>query len=370
MLNTPPTITVETEAQLREIISDPGSRSKVIEGLEKHSINLIAHSPLVALSIQSVSGLAQVIVRGGVPGFVTVVDDYTLLIPDVPDHDEEDLELILTANPFAGLLFFMPGMKETLRINGRASLVSEAEWLAKLSPQAQPVSRAIKIEIEEVYMHCSKAIIRSKLWGTTTTATIPDSASFEALEQPLKLTQLDASIKRFIEAAPFLCLGTVMPTNEADLSPRGDPAGFVHILDDKTLLVPERPGNRLADSLRNVIASGTAGLLFMIPGLSQTLKITGKATVTTDPTLLEPLAVGGKLPLMAIRLEIAEISLATSHNLTISKLWSPETQLDRKAFPTLGQILLDQLQPRGILQGVSNEEIQGNLDRDAKQNLY
>jgi len=106
--------------------------------------------------------------------------------------------------------------------------------------------------------------------------------------------RLNDLTRQFVERSPFMLLATSSPDGSCDVSPRGDPAGFVHILDEETLLVPERPGNKLADSLRNVLANPHVGLLFLVPGVGDTLRVNGRAALTTDPTLLEPLAVEGK----------------------------------------------------------------------------
>ncbi len=102
--------------------------------------------------------------------------------------------------------------------------------------------------------------------------------------------------RQFIDLSPFALLATSAPDGTCDVSPRGDPAGFVHVVDERTLLMPERPGNRLADSLRNIVRNPHVGLLFLVPGVGDTLRVNGRATIVTDAELLEPLAVEGKMP--------------------------------------------------------------------------
>ena len=123
----------------------------------------------------------------------------------------------------------------------------------------------------------------------------------QPLERSLRksLTTLDAHMRHFISLSPFLCLGT-SGADGADVTPRGDPPGFVRILDERTLLLPERPGNRLADSLRNVLGNPRVGLLFIVPGVSDTLRVNGRAKIVTDPELLEPCAVEGKTPKLGL----------------------------------------------------------------------
>jgi PPOX class probable FMN-dependent enzyme len=123
------------------------------------------------------------------------------------------------------------------------------------------------------------------------------------------------------------------------VSPRGDPAGFVHIVDDHTLLVPERPGNRLADSLRNILLNPNVGLLFLIPGVGDTLRVNGRAVITTDPDLLEPLAVEGKTPRLGLVIDVDEVFTHCSKAFIRSDLWNPKRHLERAELPSQGAIL-------------------------------
>ena len=145
--------------------------------------------------------------------------------------------------------------------------------------------------------------------------------------------------RRFIDLSPFLCLATSAPDGTCDVSPRGDPAGFVRVIDDRTLLIPDRPGNRLADSLRNILQNPNVGLLFMIPGVGDTLRVNGRATLVTDAELLEPLAVEGKVPKLGLLIEIDEVFTHCSKAFLRSALWDPERYVDRAELPSSGEIL-------------------------------
>ena len=116
--------------------------------------------------------------------------------------------------------------------------------------------------------------------------------------------RLNALTRLYIERSPFLCLATSDAAGHCDVSPRGDPVGFVRILDNRSLLIPDRPGNRLADSLRNIIANPQVGLIFLIPGVTDTFRVNGRASLTTDPDLLLPSAVEGKPPRLGILVDI------------------------------------------------------------------
>lgn len=153
---------------------------------------------------------------------------------------------------------------------------------------------------------------------------------------------LDGYCRDFIARSPFLCLGTMDGGGLSDVSPRGDPPGFVRVLDDRTLLVPERPGNRRIDSIRNILQNPSVGLLFLVPGLDETLRVNGRATVVNDPALLSTMAVEGKIPQLAIRVQVDEAFFHCGKALKRARLWDPSTRIDAKAFAGLGRILVEQ----------------------------
>jgi PPOX class probable FMN-dependent enzyme len=142
-----------------------------------------------------------------------------------------------------------------------------------------------------------------------------------------------------VELAPFVCLATSDGRGGCDVSPRGDPPGFVRILDDETLLVPERPGNRLADSLRNIVANPHVGLLFVIPGVTDTFRVNGRATLTTDGSLLAPCSVEGRVPRLGILVDVEEAYTQCSKAFLRSNLWDPATFVDRAALASNGEVL-------------------------------
>jgi len=150
--------------------------------------------------------------------------------------------------------------------------------------------------------------------------------------------RLNGLTRQFVERSPFMCLATSAPDGSCDVSPRGDPAGFVRILDERTLLIPDRPGNRIADSLRNILANPHVGLLFLIPGVGDTFRVNGRATLVTDEELLAGCEVDGKVPKLGILVEIDEAYTQCSKALIRSDLWNPEQQIDRSELPSSGEI--------------------------------
>ena len=156
------------------------------------------------------------------------------------------------------------------------------------------------------------------------------------------LDRLDRHCRRFIELSPFVVLATSGADGRADCSPRGDPPGFVAILDERTVLLPDRRGNNRTDSLRNILENPHVGLLFMIPGANETLRLNGRATLTADPERLERLAVNGRTPRSGLLIEVEEVFLQCTKALVRSRLWADESRVDRKtALPSFGQMLAD-----------------------------
>jgi PPOX class probable FMN-dependent enzyme len=177
-------------------------------------------------------------------------------------------------------------------------------------------------------------------------ATIDDEEQLrEVIGSPTELAlakitdRLNELTKQFIERSPFVCLATASPEGGLDVSPRGDPAGFVRVLDERTLLIPERPGNRIADSLTNLLEDPRIALLFLIPGVGDTFRVQGRATITDDPELLAPSAVEGKVPRLGILVEVERAYTQCAKALIRSDLWNPEHHIERSDLPSSGAIL-------------------------------
>lgn len=151
--------------------------------------------------------------------------------------------------------------------------------------------------------------------------------------------------RALIAASPFVVLATSGPEG-LDTSPRGDAAGFVIVEDEKTLLIPDRPGNNRVDSLRNIITNPYVALLFLIPGVGETLRVNGRATISTAPALLDRFSVGGKRPRSAIVVHVDTVFFQCSRAVFRAKLWDPARHIDRGSLPSLGTMLADISQSR------------------------
>jgi PPOX class probable FMN-dependent enzyme len=181
-----------------------------------------------------------------------------------------------------------------------------------------------------------------------------------------QLPALDRHCRNYISLSPFMLLGTANAAGDCDVSPRGDAPGFVEVIDDRHIAIPDRPGNRRIDSLRNIVENGKVGLLFMIPGVQETLRINGRACLTREPALLERLSARGKVPGLAIGVEVEEAFLHCAKAFIRSKLWHNETWPERGALPTLAEMVHDQT----CLTDISVEDLEKHLAVSYAKNLY
>jgi uncharacterized protein len=178
------------------------------------------------------------------------------------------------------------------------------------------------------------------------------------------LPKLDQHCRRFIALSPFVCLGTASAEG-ADVSPRGDAPGFVRVLDDATLALPDWPGNNRLDSFTNLLSNPEVGLLFLIPGVDETLRVNGTASISTDPELLAAWDVSGKRPKSALVISVREAFLHCGKALIRARLWHNDSKIDRAALPPYGHMLKDQIETTETA-----EEIQASLAQGYKDHLY
>jgi uncharacterized protein len=154
---------------------------------------------------------------------------------------------------------------------------------------------------------------------------------------------LDSHHRAFIALSSFLVISSASAAGLADVSPRGDQPGFVAVCDDRTLLIPDRPGNRKIETLRNVVENPNVALVFLVPGRVETLRITGKAVITTDPALLMPLSVEGKPPKCGILVTVEQAYFHCGKALVRSRIWDPTMQAVAATLPSFGCMMADQI---------------------------
>ncbi|MEV4678678.1 MULTISPECIES: pyridoxamine 5'-phosphate oxidase family protein [Actinomadura] len=178
--------------------------------------------------------------------------------------------------------------------------------------------------------------------------------------------RIDEHARTLIAHSPLVLLATSDAEGTCDVSPKGDPAGSVLVLDDHRLAIADRPGNHRVDGFRNVLRNPHVGLLFLVPGMNETLRVNGRATIVSDAPFFDDLAIKGRRPRLALLVEVEELYMHCAKAFLRSSLWQPETWPDRAKLPTLGRIIKDQVD----LEGVSAEQIDEDLAVDAETNRY
>ncbi|WP_417452393.1 pyridoxamine 5'-phosphate oxidase family protein [Kiloniella sp.] len=179
------------------------------------------------------------------------------------------------------------------------------------------------------------------------------------------LQKLDKHCRAFIAKCPFLTMATSSPKLGADCSPKGDAPGFVKVLSDTQLAIPDRPGNNRIDSLLNLIDNPQVGLLFMIPGVKETLRINGVVQISVEPDLLKDLSVDGKEPRCALIVTVHEAYIHCAKSIMRSEIWNPDKIVDRKTLPSMGQILADH-----VAGGLDADEYDATMEGRYQKSLY
>jgi len=183
-----------------------------------------------------------------------------------------------------------------------------------------------------------------------------------------QLDHLDHNCRKFIALSPFVCLATAGEDGSVDNSPRGDAPGFVEVLDERTLLIPERPGNNRLDSLANILQNPQVGLLFFIPGVTETLRVNGRAALVTRPQILELFSVNGRAPAVVILVETEEVFLHCSKALIRSRLWQEDAKVDRKVLPSLGRMIAEVVDRRPAAATVADYD--ARIAKSIRETLY
>ncbi len=312
---------------------------KVIDYLDVGALRWISQAPLAFAALGDSGGGVSATLMGGVAGWAKG----NCRELHLPLASFDDASLIQHGAAF-GSLFLLPGIGEALRINGRVSGL-EGEH--------------VRVQVEECYGHCGKALLRSAFWEAEPTIA-PDSPS------------------EFIAGSRFLALASVGAEGRADLSPKGDPAGCMAQLDGDAVWFADRPGNRRVDSFRNIVNRPQVALLLMIPGAAGIAAVRGRAQITTDEHVRSRFTVKEKTPLLAIRVEIETMELRESAVLRRTTPWPLQEKSDIDAAKLFVEhIKLNKVGGLGASLarvGVSVPGVAGllkkSLDKDYKDNLY
>lgn len=330
---------VEDVAALEDCIgSTPGPMHlKVIDHLDAGAQRWLAASPLMFAAFETADGVG-VSLGGGTPGFTDVPDPSRMRVA-VASLDEPGLA---REGKGVGALFLIPGIGETLRVNGR---------IVSIGPDA------IEIGISECYVHCAKALIRSAFWTHQSQSEAPSEAA------------------QFLAASRFIALGTIDRTGNADLSPKGDPAGLLIREAQGAVWFADRPGNRRADSFRNILSDPRLALAAIVPGATRVAHVQGVARIVREQNVRAGFAVQGKTPLLVTRIEPRQFVLRDSPTLARARLWSGDAPADIDPAAVLaGHVRLSKA---GGLQAALARTVvsvpglmRRGLERDYKTNLY
>jgi uncharacterized protein len=181
---------------------------------------------------------------------------------------------------------------------------------------------------------------------------------------------LDAHCKSLIVRSPFILIATSNKDGRCDVSPKGDPPGFVQVLSDKHLAIPDRPGNARLDSIENILENPHVGLLFVIPGTRETLRINGTAVITRDEEVLNKATIDGKRPTLAIGVEVQEAFIHCAKAFIRSNLWKSETWPSLSDLPSFAKMLIDHVNAEDVKTEMTEKELDGLLEEDYKKELY
>ncbi len=329
---------------------------KSITELDDHCAAILAYSPAAVLVHLDRDRVVRAELVGGKAGFAR---------PDRPSHLAFDAP---TARPEVGasaaLLVLVPGWRESLRINGRID--------------------ATGLVVEEAFVHCGKAMIRSELWSSpeATPGTSRDrtrsAGSVDGGQVISESDRIDDAHRSFLSTAPFAVVGSCDQDGRADASPKGDPAGFLVVLDDRTVALPDRPGNRRTDTFHNLLERPAVTVLAISPGEDRILELRGRARLTTDPALLATMSVQGHVPKLALVVDVEHSSLRVSEALQHATLWDPASYISEGALPRAAKMWADQVKSNGrrglaaqaVRTGVGEAVVRAGIAVDYRQNLY
>lgn len=324
---------IVSESALRKIIpAAPALLDKRIQPtLDFYSLEFINHANVVILGNSSCNPMIPLICKTN----IKVENETQLILTDLP----ESYPLKSSEHTcYASLFFMVPGIGHNLRINGTLTAINTHNGI---------------FNIQGVYFHCARAAARSELFR----------------ENQGAQSQADITKHNIIDQSPYGLLKTHNVQGKTEISPRGDGAGFIKTINNDTLFMPERPGNKVAVSLRNIICNPNIELLLMVPNTAYTLNISGQAHVTTDPTLLALSDVNGKQAKIGIVIKVISKHFQLDQRLAISHLWDSKEYVDKKALTPFSKALAFHMKGTGLMGKATTIVVDAIVKHDMK-NLY
>lgn len=298
---------VTCDAELEAVVGAPPGAImlKSIRFLDEHCNHLLACSPYAVIGTTTSHGSLQAFALGGEPGHAAPRSDTVLELGDVAGRD------LVDGAPVA-LIALVPGYGETLRVNGRLRVRDDVATL----------------DVEEALLHCAKSIMRSELWNAQRSPDPPAGAAAP-------------TVAEFLADAPFVVLVSTDADGHADASPKGDPPGLIRQIDDTTIAIADRPGNRRTDTLHNLMDDDRIAMLAMQPGSDFVAEVRGSARVCTDQALLESMRLRNRTPKVAVVINVEHRELRVEPALSASDLWNPSRRVADGALPRAATIWAD-----------------------------
>lgn len=310
---------LEAVADLEAVIGRPAPMImiKQISALDEGCRTVLALCPVAAFGYRDSDGTSRTTYVGGTAGFARALSPTRISFPLPGSGDPRGRgHRPGTGDPHGpvSLFFLLPGVGEILRVNGTAAGRKDGQVL---------------VDVTEAYVHCAQAVLRSGLWQSPQGASAP--APPLADDGPLS----GPGVADFLSAAPFLALSTWDASGGSDTSPRGDRQAVARILDGRTLVIPDRKGNKRADTLHNLLQDDRLSFAALVPGRSGVLHVHGRGAITDDPALLETMALRGMPPHLALLIDVEHAEVTGNDALVRSRLWSPGAHPDPATMPDL-----------------------------------
>lgn len=326
---------IKTKKALRKIISKypPILDKRIKSRLDPHCLEFIQHTRLAVLAVPSNHTTPFQFIDTQDPAQFEINSDIRLNLKTQTHYDR--------MAPISASLFFMsPGVSHGLRVNGKIIL---------------KIDGSVAFYIDQVYFHCGRATERGQLWQA--------QPRFNSGTESLLASE-------FLEVASYFLLATTSKDGFTQLSPRGDQAGLIQLINDgRTLIIPERPGNKVAISLRNIIEDPNVALCGIIPGSHQVLKVTGQAYLCQDETLLESCTVNQAIPKVAIAIDIENIIVESDKILEKLNLWNPDQTHTERTITPFEKVLSEHMIGTGYKSKITHLAVNRIIDSENRQ-LY
>lgn len=319
-------LTSESAEHVETVIGKPALpiRLKQSDSLDDEHQDLVRRSPIAGIGYLDENDQATSNVIGGAVGFAIVIDERTISFSIPSNVSMPQME------SGVGMVFMFPGIGETLRLNGKVLSVSDNH---------------IVLTVEEVYMHCSRATSRSGLWNLPVRplSEADGSTRTEQRESSDTGPLYNADVARVMSNSPFLFFSSFGSSKSADTSPRGDAPGFVHRLSGNRLAIPDRKGNKRADTFHNLAIDQRIAFAALVPGTGEIAVISGVGAMSTDPALLQQMALNATAPSAAIIMDVTSARVITASALMDAGLWTEDSRALVSTMPDMNALAAQQI---------------------------